>query len=273
MKYRDYDDKGLRTYLNQAGKHRVLSREELIDLIEEAENSRDAIISNNLRLVISIAKRYMDRGLPLQDLIQEGNIGLIRAAEGYDPDRGTCFSTYATWWIRQAIERAIVNKRRTVRIPFDKDRQIKKVLRAREELIAETGETPDSKHIAHRMRIPVEKVEMLLRLASGTLSLDNTYGNYTNPLMDTISDEELVSPDDIWHEYLLKTAVREALGDLSDREKKVLLIRFGFLDGEKHSLADTGERLGYSTETIRQVELAALRKLRHSHTELAELLN
>jgi RNA polymerase sigma factor (sigma-70 family) len=273
MRYSNRDNKSLKTYLDQAGNHRVLSRKELIELMEVAENTRNAIISNNLRLVISIAKRYMDRGLPLQDLIQEGNIGLIRAAEGYDPDKGTCFSTYATWWIRQAIERAIVNKRRTVRIPFDKDRQIKKIIRAREELIAESGDEPDAKQIAQRLRMPVEKVEKLLRLSHGTLSLDSTYGNYTNPLMDTISDDELMAPDDIWHDYLLKTAVRRAMDELTEREKRVLQYRFGFLDGEKHSLADTGNRLGYSTETIRQVELTALRKLRSTHHELAELLN
>jgi RNA polymerase sigma factor (sigma-70 family) len=277
MKYADYEDSSLRTYLEQAGKHRVLNRQELVDLIteteEKGESTRDEIVRNNLRLVISIAKRYTDRGLPMQDLIQEGNIGLIRAAEGYDPSLGTCFSTYATWWIRQAIERAIVNKRRTVRIPFDKDRQIKRILRAKEELQAETGEEPDPEAIAAKIRMPVGKVDELLSLASGALSLDGTYGNYSNPLMESISDDELMAPDDLWHEYLLKNSLKKALGELTDRERRVLLIRYGFVDGERHSLADTGDQLGYSTETIRQVELSALRKLRKQHAELVDLLN
>ena len=277
MRYTNYEDSSLRTYMEQAGKHRVLNREELVELIEETEergeSTRDEIIRNNLRLVISIAKRYTNRGLPMQDLIQDGNIGLIRAAEGYDPSLGTCFSTYATWWIRQAIERAIVNKRRTVRIPFDKDRQIKRILRAKEELQAETGEVPDAFTVASRVRIPVEKVEQLLNLAAGALSLDGTYGNYANPLLDSISDDVLQAPDDLWHEYLLKNSLRKALSELTERERRVLLIRYGFVDGERHSLADTGGQLGYSTETIRQVELSALRKLRKQHAELVNLLN
>jgi RNA polymerase sigma factor (sigma-70 family) len=277
MRYADTEDSSLRAYLEQAGKHKVLNRKELVELIDETEergeSTRDEIVRNNLRLVISIAKRYGDRGLPMQDLIQEGNLGLIRAAEGFDPSLGTCFSTYATWWIRQAIERAIVNKRRTVRIPFDKDRQIKRILRAKEELKSENGEEPDSLAIAAKARMPRKRVEELLNLASGALSLDGTYGNYSNPMMETLSDDELQAPEDLWHEYLLKNSLKKALGDLTERERRVLLIRYGFVDGERHSLADTGGQLGFSTETIRQVELSALRKLRKQHSELVNLLN
>lgn len=267
-----FDKSSLTTYMKQAANHRILSRKELCQVIEDSEAPRDDIIRNNLRLVISIAKRYMNRGLALEDLIQEGNLGLIRAAEGYDPSLGTCFSTYATWWIRQSVERAIINKRRTIRIPIEKDRMIKKIIRAREQHISETGEIPSISQLAQILQIPEEKVEKILRLASGALSLDGVFGNYSNPLMESISDDVQTNPNNLWKDYLRKSSLRRALTDLTERQQQVLMLRFGFLDGERHSLATVGKKLGFSTETIRQVELRALTALRQHHSDLLRLL-
>ncbi len=258
----------VKVYLKEIGKVPLLTAEEEIDLairIEEGdESARKKLAESNLRLVVSIAKRYVGRGMSFLDLIQEGNLGLIKAVEKFDYTKGFKFSTYATWWIRQAITRAIADQARTIRIPVHMVETINKVKKTASKLLHENGREPTDEEIAEKLDMTVEKVRDIQRVSQEPVSLDTPIGEEEDShLGDFIPDDEAVTPADAASSLMLKEELIGALDTLNDREARVLSLRFGLDDGRPRTLEEVGKEFDVTRERIRQIEAKALRKLRH----------
>jgi len=239
-------------------------RERLAALVEEGRQARDHIIRANTRLVVSIAKRYMGRGVPFLDLIQEGNLGLIRAVEKFDHRRGYRFSTYATWWIRQTITRAIADQGRTIRVPIHMSDRIRNVYRAVRELEQELGRKPAIEEIALHLNLDPRKVQWMLKVSWRPLSLERPIGEEEeSELGSFIEDESVPTPTQSAYQNLLREKLEEVLSTLSPREARVLRLRFGLQNGEQYTLEEVGQKFGLTRERIRQIEGRALRRLRH----------
>lgn len=261
-------DDPVRMYLKEIGKVDLLSAEEEIELAikmtEGDERARQKMAEANLRLVVSIAKRYVGRGMLFLDLIQEGNLGLIKAVEKFDYTKGYKFSTYATWWIRQAITRAIADQARTIRIPVHMVETINKVIRVSRQLLQELGHDPTPEEIADEMNMPVEKVRDILKIAQEPVSLETPIGEEEDShLGDFIPDEGASEPSEAASFTLLKEQLMTVLDTLTPREAKVLRLRFGIDDGRTRTLEEVGKEFNVTRERIRQIEAKALRKLRH----------
>ena len=261
-------DDPVRMYLKEIGKVPLLTPEEEQDLAkrmaEGDEEAKRRMAEANLRLVVSIAKRYVGRGMLFLDLIQEGNLGLIKAVEKFDYTTGYKFSTYATWWIRQAITRAIADQARTIRIPVHMVETINKVIRVSRQLLQELGHDPSAEEIAAEMNMPVDKVRDILKIAQEPVSLETPIGEEEDShLGDFIPDEDASEPSEAASFSLLKEQLMEVLDTLTPREKKVLELRFGIVDGRTRTLEEVGKEFNVTRERIRQIEAKALRKLRH----------
>ena len=261
----------VRMYLKEIGKVPLLSAEEEIELAKlmekggpEGERAKKKLAEANLRLVVSIAKRYVGRGMLFLDLIQEGNLGLIKAVEKFDYQKGYKFSTYATWWIRQAITRAIADQARTIRIPVHMVETINKLVRVQRQLLQELGREPSPEEISKEMNMPVERVREILKISQEPVSLETPIGEEEDShLGDFIQDENVPVPADAAAFTLLKEQLVEVLDTLTDREQKVLRLRFGLDDGRARTLEEVGKEFNVTRERIRQIEAKALRKLRH----------
>ena len=258
----------VRMYLKEIGKVPLLSAEEEIELAKRMELgdmvAKQRLAEANLRLVVSIAKRYVGRGMLFLDLIQEGNLGLIKAVEKFDYRKGYKFSTYATWWIRQAITRAIADQARTIRIPVHMVETINKLIRVSRQLLQELGREPSPEEIAEEMKMPVEKVREILKISQEPVSLETPIGEEEDShLGDFIQDDNVPVPADAAAFTLLKEQLGEVLDTLTEREKKVLTLRFGLDDGRARTLEEVGKEFNVTRERIRQIEAKALRKLRH----------
>ena len=261
----------VRMYLKEIGKVPLLSADEEIELAKTMENggpegeaAKKKLAEANLRLVVSIAKRYVGRGMLFLDLIQEGNLGLIKAVEKFDYRKGYKFSTYATWWIRQAITRAIADQARTIRIPVHMVETINKLVRVQRQLLQELGREPSPEEIAEEMAMPVERVREILKISQEPVSLETPIGEEEDShLGDFIQDENVPVPADAAAFTLLKEQLVEVLDTLTDREQKVLRLRFGLDDGRARTLEEVGREFNVTRERIRQIEAKALRKLRH----------
>jgi RNA polymerase primary sigma factor len=264
----DIADDSVRLYLREIGKIPLLNAEQELDLARRVvageKDAKDQMAEANMRLVVSIAKRYVGRGLDLLDLIQEGNTGLLRAVEKFDPDKGFKFSTYATWWIRQAITRAIADQARTIRIPVHMVETINKLLRTQRRLTQELNREPSNEEIAKAMEIDVDKVEHIMKIKQDISSLDASIRDdeEDSVLADFIEDEDTVSPEESATGQLLKEQVKDMLGALTEREQKILKLRFGLEDGKSHTLEEVGQEFSVTRERIRQIEAKALAKLR-----------
>ena len=258
----------VRMYLKEIGKVPLLSAEEEIELAKRMElgdqEAKKRLAEANLRLVVSIAKRYVGRGMLFLDLIQEGNLGLIKAVEKFDYRKGYKFSTYATWWIRQAITRAIADQARTIRIPVHMVETINKLIRVSRQLLQELGREPSPEEIAEEMNMPVERVREILKISQEPVSLETPIGEEEDShLGDFIQDDNVPVPADAAAFTLLKEQLEEVLGTLTEREQKVLTLRFGLEDGRARTLEEVGKEFNVTRERIRQIEAKALRKLRH----------
>ena len=258
----------VRMYLKEIGKVPLLSAEEEIELAKRMElgdqEAKKRLAEANLRLVVSIAKRYVGRGMLFLDLIQEGNLGLIKAVEKFDYRKGYKFSTYATWWIRQAITRAIADQARTIRIPVHMVETINKLIRVSRQLLQELGREPTPEEIAAEMNMPVERVREILKISQEPVSLETPIGKEEDShLGDFIQDDNVPVPADAAAFTLLKEQLEEVLGTLTEREQKVLTLRFGLEDGRARTLEEVGREFNVTRERIRQIEAKALRKLRH----------
>jgi RNA polymerase primary sigma factor len=264
----DVADDSVRLYLREIGKIPLLSAEEELALAQRVvagdKKAKDQMAEANMRLVVSIAKRYVGRGLDLLDLIQEGNTGLLRAVEKFDPDKGFKFSTYATWWIRQAITRAIADQARTIRIPVHMVETINKLLRTQRRLTQELNREPTNDEIAKEMEIDVDKVEHIMKIKQDISSLDASIRDdeEDSVLADFIEDEDTASPEESATGQLLKEQVKDMLSALTEREQKILKLRFGLEDGKSHTLEEVGQEFSVTRERIRQIEAKALAKLR-----------
>ncbi|MEX0668742.1 MAG: RNA polymerase sigma factor RpoD [Candidatus Saccharimonadales bacterium] len=264
----DISDDSVRLYLRDIGKTPLLSAEEEIELATKVVNgdkgAKDKMAEANMRLVVSIAKKYVGRGLDLLDLIQEGNTGLLRAVEKFDPTRGFKFSTYATWWIRQAITRAIADQARTIRIPVHMVETINKLMRTQRRMTQEMGREPTNEELAKEMELEIEKVEYIMKIKQDISSLDAPVRDDEDDskLGDFIEDEDSATPEETATQQLLKEHVNVMLDVLSPREKKILKMRFGLEDGRTHTLEEVGHEFGVTRERIRQIEAKALTKLR-----------
>lgn len=261
-------DDPVRMYLKEIGKVSLLTadeeRELAIRMEQGDEEAKKKLCESNLRLVVSIAKRYLNRGLSFLDLIQEGNLGLIKAVDKFDYTKGYKFSTYATWWIRQAITRSIADQARTIRIPVHMVETINKLIRISRQLLQEYGREPTSEEIAKEMGITVEKVREIKKISQDPVSLETPIGEEEDShLGDFIPDDDVPAPVDAAAYSMLKEQLMEALDTLSDREKKVLMLRFGLEDGRPRTLEEVGKEFNVTRERIRQIEAKALRKLRH----------
>ena len=258
----------VRMYLKEIGKVPLLSAEEEIELAQRMEDgdedAKKRLAEANLRLVVSIAKRYVGRGMLFLDLIQEGNLGLIKAVEKFDYRKGYKFSTYATWWIRQAITRAIADQARTIRIPVHMVETINKLIRVSRQLLQELGREPTPEEIAEEMNMPVERVREIMKISQEPVSLETPIGEEEDShLGDFIQDDNVPVPADAAAFSLLKEQLNEVLGTLTEREQKVLRLRFGLDDGRARTLEEVGKEFNVTRERIRQIEAKALRKLRH----------
>jgi len=261
-------DDPVRMYLKEIGKVQLLTSEEEVELAERMshgdEEARHRLAEANLRLVVSIAKRYVGRGLQFLDLIQEGNLGLIKAVEKFDHTKGYKFSTYATWWIRQAITRAIADQARTIRIPVHMVETINRVVRTSRQLSQELGHDPSSDEIAKALDMTVERVNEILKISQDPISLETPIGEEDDShLGDFISDDDVDEPSEAASFMLMREQLTEVLGTLTPREEKVLRLRFGLEDGRARTLEEVGKEFNVTRERIRQIEAKALRKLRH----------
>ncbi|MCI0502097.1 MAG: RNA polymerase sigma factor RpoD [Fusobacteria bacterium] len=261
-------DDPVRMYLKEIGRVNLLTSEEEVDLAKKMaagdENAKRKLAEANLRLVVSIAKRYVGRGMLFLDLIQEGNLGLIKAIDKFDYKKGFKFSTYATWWIRQAITRAIADQARTIRIPVHMVETINKYVRISRQLLQELGRDPKPEEIAERMGITIEKIREIQKISLDPVSLETPIGEEEDShLGDFVEDEGALSPPESAAFMLLKKQLEEVLDTLTDREKKVLALRFGLDDGRSRTLEEVGKEFGVTRERIRQIEAKALRKLKH----------
>ena len=258
----------VRMYLKEIGKVPLLSADEEVELAKKMEtgnlDARKRLAEANLRLVVSIAKRYVGRGMLFLDLIQEGNLGLIKAVEKFDYRKGYKFSTYATWWIRQAITRAIADQARTIRIPVHMVETINKLIRVQRQLLQELGREPYPEEIAKEMKLPVDRVREIQKISQEPVSLETPIGEEEDShLGDFIQDDNVPVPAEAAAFTLLKEQLSEVLGTLTDRERKVLELRFGLDDGRARTLEEVGKEFNVTRERIRQIEAKALRKLRH----------
>ena len=261
-------DDPVRMYLKEIGQIKLLTAEEEVELAKRVSEgdqaAKDKLTEANLRLVVSIAKKYSGRGLHILDLIQEGNTGLIRAVDKFDWTKGNKFSTYATWWIRQAITRAIADQARTIRVPVHMVEVINKATRCNRKLVQELGREPTVEEIAAELGLPVEKIIEANRTAADTLSLDTPVGDEEDTSIGSfVEDERTPGPADATSNALLAEALKEILDTLTDREAEVLRMRFGMYDGRTHTLEEVGQSFGVTRERIRQIENKAIRKLRH----------
>lgn len=271
-----FADDSVRMYLREIGKIPLLSPEEELELANQAmqgdKKAKDKLAEANMRLVVSIAKRYGGRGLDFLDLIQEGNTGLLRAVEKFDPNKGFKFSTYATWWIRQAITRAIADQARTIRIPVHMVETINKVLRTTRRLTQDLNREPTNQEIADAMGVEVDKIEYVMRIKQDIASLDASVGrdgdDEESVLGDFVEDSERDSPEDATANQILKEQIAEILTTLSEREQKIIRLRFGIGGGRPHTLEEVGNEFSVTRERIRQIEAKALSKLRkHKQTK------
>ena len=270
--YDEVADDSVKLYLREIGKIPLLTSEEEFELAQkiingtekEKKKAKDKMAESNMRLVVSIAKRYSGRGLDFLDLIQEGNTGLLRAVEKFDPDKGFKFSTYATWWIRQAITRAIADQARTIRIPVHMVETINKVLRTQRRLTQELNREPTTEEIAKAMGMEPEKIEYVMKIKQDIASLDASVGrdgeDDDSSLGDFIEDEDRVSPEDSAATQLLKEQIASILQTLTDREQKIIKMRFGIGGGKSHTLEEVGAEFSVTRERIRQIEAKALTK-------------
>ena len=261
-------DDPVKIYLKEIGRVPLLSMEEEKQLAERMAqgdtNAKKRLCEANLRLVVSIAKKFVGRGMQFLDLIQEGNLGLLKAVEKFDYNKGFKFSTYATWWIRQAITRAIADQARTIRIPVHMVETITKVKKASSQLLHETGHDPTTEEIAERLEMPVERIQEIIRIAQDPVSLETPICEEEDShLGDFIQDDDAPAPADAASLMLLKEQLNEVLSTLSDREARVLRLRFGLEDGRARTLEEVGKEFDVTRERIRQIEAKALRKLRH----------
>ena len=261
-------DDPVRMYLKEIGQVKLLSADEEVELAKRVASgdkaAKDKLTEANLRLVVSIAKKYSGRGLHILDLIQEGNTGLIRAVDKFDWTKGNKFSTYATWWIRQAITRAIADQARTIRVPVHMVEVINKATRCNRKLVQELGREPTMEEIAKELNLPVEKIIEANRTAADTLSLDTPVGDEEDTTIGSfVEDDNTPGPADATSNALLAEALSEILGTLTNREADVLRMRFGMYDGRTHTLEEVGQIFGVTRERIRQIENKAIRKLRH----------
>jgi RNA polymerase primary sigma factor len=266
----DVSDDSVRLYLREIGKIPLLNAEEELALAQKVvagdKKAKDKMAEANMRLVVSIAKRYSGRGLDFLDLIQEGNTGLLRAVEKFDPDKGFKFSTYATWWIRQAITRAIADQARTIRIPVHMVETINKLLRTQRRMTQELNREPTIEELAKELEMEPDKVEYVIKIKQDITSLDAGVGrdgdDEDSYLRDFIEDEEGVTPEESATSQLLKEQVQAVLSTLSDREQKIVKMRFGLENGKSHTLEEVGQEFAVTRERIRQIEAKALAKLR-----------
>ena len=261
-------DDPVRMYLKEIGQVKLLSAEEEVELAKRVaegdQAAKNKLTEANLRLVVSIAKKYSGRGLHILDLIQEGNTGLIRAVDKFDWQKGNKFSTYATWWIRQAITRAIADQARTIRVPVHMVEVINKATRCNRKLVQELGREPTVEEIAAELGLPVEKIIEANRTAADTLSLDTPVGDEEDTSIGSfVEDERTPGPADATSNAMLAEALKEILDTLTEREADVLRMRFGMYDGRTHTLEEVGQNFGVTRERIRQIENKAIRKLRH----------
>ena len=260
-------DDPVKVYLKEIGKVPLLSSDEEVELAKSMmdgdEKAKDRLAEANLRLVVSIAKRYVGRGMHFLDLIQEGNLGLIKAVEKFDYEKGYKFSTYATWWIRQAITRAIADQARTIRIPVHMVETINRVMRVSRQLVQELGRDPTSEEIAQELGQPEEKIREILKIALDPVSLETPIGEEDSHLGDFIPDDDIPAPVEATSHIMLKEQLDDVLATLTPREAKVLQLRFGLVDGRQRTLEEVGKEFNVTRERIRQIESKALRKLRH----------
>ena len=265
-----FADDSVRLYLREIGKIPLLTPEEEADLAQRIvkgdKKAKDKMVESNMRLVVSIAKRYGGRGLDFLDLIQEGNTGLLRAVEKFDPDKGFKFSTYATWWVRQAITRAIADQARTIRIPVHMVETINKVLRTTRKLTTELNREPTNEEIAKELDMEPEKIDYVMRIKQDIASLDASVGregdDEDSVRGDFVEDEERDSPEDSAANQILKEQLAEIISTLTDREQKIIRLRFGIGGGRPHTLEEVGNEFAVTRERIRQIEAKALSKLR-----------
>jgi RNA polymerase primary sigma factor len=260
-------DDSVRMYLREIGKIPLIDQAREVELAKKIENgdkkAKKDLAEANLRLVVSIAKRYIGRGLDLLDLIEEGNTGLLRAVEKFDYKKGFKFSTYATWWIRQAITRAIADQSRTIRIPVHMVESINKMIRVQRQLVQELGREPMPEEIAAEMEIDVDKINNMIKISQDTIPLESPVGEEEDSVLaDFIEDQDSLTPDEAATYELLKEHITEVLGLLTPREQKILKMRFGLESGRSHTLEETGQEFGVTRERIRQIEAKALSKLK-----------
>ena len=267
----DISDDSVRLHLREIGKIPLLSAEEELELAQRVKQgdkkAKDKMAEANMRLVVSIAKRYSGRGLDFLDLIQEGHTGLLRAVEKFDPDKGFKFSTYATWWIRQAITRAIADQARTIRIPVHMVETINKLLRTQRRMTQELNREPTIDELAKELEMEPEKVEYVMKIKQDISSLDAGVGRDGDDegesvLGDFIEDEDTISPEESASNQLLKEQIKDLLGTLSERDQKIVRMRFGLDNGKSHTLEEVGQEFAVTRERIRQIEAKALAKLR-----------
>lgn len=261
-------DDPVKLYLKEIGGYPLLTIEQEIELAQRIEQGDEAakksLAESNLRLVVSIAKRYVGRGLSFLDLIQEGNLGLIKAVDKFDYTKGYKFSTYATWWIRQAITRSIADQSRTIRIPVHMSEVINKTYRVSRTLLQELGREPTEQELAEAMNLPIEKVREILKISADPISLDTPIGEEDDThLGDFIKDDTIVGPEDAAAYSVLQDQISKLLETLTEREQRVLILRFGLKDGRTRTLEEVGKEFNVTRERIRQIEAKALRKLRH----------